>query len=209
MDSTPLNATSGRSAEPIYVTRRYDREELAGVVYRLHQEDFCQLLKCRPEIKYQDQGGPSIVECTKLLLSMRLPLSDVISFVNRCIFNFIIGNGDAHGKNFSILYKNGIPRLAPAYDIICTTVYPSIAKKMAMKYDGKFEFRRITPGKIGRTFARAGIGENVVMDAISHQCAIVKDNLPALVDEANATHPSAIYPDIVQGIHRRIRQLNI
>ena len=35
--------------EPIYVTRRYDREELDGVVYRLHQEDFCQLLKCRPE----------------------------------------------------------------------------------------------------------------------------------------------------------------
>lgn len=195
--------------EPIYVTRRYDREERSGVVYRLHQEDFCQLLKCRPEIKYQDQGGPSIVECTKLLLSMRLPLSDVISFVNRCIFNFIIGNGDAHGKNFSILYRNGTPRLAPVYDIICTTVYPSIAKKMAMKYDGKFEFRWITPGKIARTFARAGIGENVVMDAISRQCTFIKDNLPALVDEANATQPSAIYHDIVQGIHRRIRQLNL
>ncbi|MBR4653084.1 MAG: type II toxin-antitoxin system HipA family toxin [Kiritimatiellae bacterium] len=195
--------------DPFYVTRRYDREELAGIVYRLHQEDFCQLLKCRPEIKYQDQGGPSIVECTKLLLSMRLPLSDVISFVNRCIFNFIIGNGDAHGKNFSILYRNGTPRLAPVYDIICTAVYPSIAKKMAMKYDGKFEFRWITPGKIARTFARAGIRENVVMDAISRQCAFVKDNLPRLVDEANASHPSAIYHDIVQGIHRRIRQLNI
>ena len=112
--------------EPIYVTRRYDREERDGIVHRIHQEDFCQLLKCRPEIKYQDQGGPSIVECTKLLLSMRLPLSDVISFVNRCVFNFIVGNGDAHGKNFSILYRNGTPRLAPVYDVICTTVegYP-------------------------------------------------------------------------------------
>ena len=65
------------------------------------------------------------------------------------------------------------------------------------------------PGKIARTFTRAGIGESVVMDAISRQCAFVKDNLPALVDEANATHPSAIYLDIVQGIHRRIRQLNV
>ena len=194
--------------EPVYVTRRYDREEQDGIVRRLHQEDFCQLLKCRPEIKYQDQGGPSIVECAKLLLSTRLPLSDVISFVNRCVFNFIVGNGDTHGKNFSILYRDGTPRLAPVYDVICTTVYPSIAKKMAMKYDGKFEFRWITPGKISRTFARAGIGENVVKDTISRQCALVKGNLPALVDEANATHPSPIYHDIVQGIHRRLRQLS-
>lgn len=194
--------------EPVYVTRRYDREEQDGIVRRLHQEDFCQLLKCRPEIKYQDQGGPSIVECTKLLLSTRLPLSDVISFVNRCVFNFIVGNGDAHGKNFSILYRDGTPRLAPVYDVICTTVYPPIAKKMAMKYDGKFEFRWITPGKIARTFVRAGIRENVVRDAVSRQCALVKDNLPALVDEANATNPSPIYHDIVHGIYRRLRQLN-
>ena len=194
--------------EPVYVTRRYDREEQDGIVRRLHQEDFCQLLKCRPEIKYQDQGGPSIVECTKLLLSTRLPLSDVISFVNRCVFNFIVGNGDAHGKNFSILYRDGTPRLAPVYDVICTTVYPPIAKKMAMKYDGKFEFRWITPGKIARTFVRAGIRENVVRDAVSRQCALVKDNLPALVDEATATNPSPIYHDIVHGIYRRLHQLN-
>jgi serine/threonine-protein kinase HipA len=193
--------------EPFYVTVRYDREERDGVVTRLHQEDFCQLLRCRPEIKYQDQGGPSIAECAKLLLSMRLPLSDVISFVDRCVFNFIVGNGDAHGKNFSILYQSGTPRLAPVYDVICTTVYPAIAKKMAMKFDGKFEFRWVTPGKIVRTFGRAGIGEKVVTDAIARQCASVRTQLPSLVDEANISHPSPIYHDIVQGIHRRIQQL--
>ena len=42
--------------------------------------------------------------------------------------------GDAHGKNFSILYRGGTPRLTPVYDSLCTTVYPSIAKKMAMKF---------------------------------------------------------------------------
>ena len=54
---------------PYYVTTRYDRETQDGVTKRLHQEDFCQLLRCRPEVKYQDQGGPSIVECAKLLLN--------------------------------------------------------------------------------------------------------------------------------------------
>lgn len=192
---------------PYYVTRRYDRDEKSGIVSRLHQEDFCQLLKCRPEIKYQDQGGPSIVECTRLLQTLRLPLVDVLSFVERCVFNFIVGNGDAHGKNFSILYRGGTPRLAPVYDLLCTTVYPSIAKKMAMKFDGKFEFRWITEGKIVRTFERAGIGEDVVRGIIDRQAAMVREKLPGLVTEAGETHPSPIYHDIVQGIHRRVRQL--
>ena len=190
-----------------YVTRRYDRAESGGIVRRLHQEDFCQLLKCRPEIKYQDQGGPSVVECVRLLRDMHLPGSDVVSFVDRVVFNFIIGNGDAHGKNFSVVYRDGRPRLAPQYDLICTTVYPQIGRKMAMKFDGKFEFRWITPGKIVRTMERAGIGGKLVLDSISRQIAAVKSEIPSLVDEVDKRHPSPVYRDICRGIRARIRQL--
>ena len=190
-----------------YVTRRYDRAEDGGIVHRLHQEDFCQLLKCRPEIKYQDQGGPSIVECVRLLRELHLPGSDVMSFVDRVVFNFLIGNGDAHGKNFSVVYRNGVPRLSPQYDLICTTVYPQIGKKMAMKFDGKFEFRWITPGKIVRTFERAGIGEKLVRDSIERQTSSIRQELPGLLDEIGTKFPSPVYHDICKGIHARIRQL--
>jgi serine/threonine-protein kinase HipA len=190
-----------------YVTRRYDRAESGGIVRRLHQEDFCQLLKCRPEIKYQDQGGPSVVECVRLLRDMHLPGSDIMSFVDRVVFNFIIGNGDAHGKNFSVVYREGRPRLAPQYDLICTTVYPQIGRKMAMKFDGKFEFRWITPGKIVRTFERAGIGGKLVRDSIGRQTGAVKMAIPSLVDEVDKRHPSSVYHDICCGIRARIRQL--
>ncbi len=192
-----------------YVTERYDREIRGGIAARLHQEDFCQLLKCRPEIKYQDQGGPSIVDCAKLLQRLALPGSDVLSFVDRVVFNFIIGNGDAHGKNFSLLYHGKRPRLAPAYDLICTTVYPAISKKMAMKFDGKFDFRWVTPGKIVRTFERAGIGKKVVLDSIARQCESVKASLPVLLDSVSVEHPSPVYHDIAVGIHDRIRQLQV
>ena len=190
-----------------YVTRRYDRADDGGIVRRLHQEDFCQLLKCRPEIKYQDQGGPSIVECVRLLRELHLPGSDVMSFVDRVVFNFLIGNGDAHGKNFSVVYRNGMPRISPQYDLICTTVYPQIGKKMAMKFAGKFEFRWITPGKIIRTFERAGIGEKLVRDSIERQTSSIRRKLPGLVDEIGARFPSTVYHDISKGIHARIRQL--
>ena len=168
-----------------YATRRYDRFVADGIVRRLHQEDFCQLLKCRPEIKYQDQGGPSVVECVKLLKNLHLPGSDVMAFLDRVVFNFIIGNGDAHGKNFSVVYRGLEPRLAPQYDLVCTTVYPQIGRKMAMKLDGKFEFRWITPGKFVRTFERADIGEKLVRDSICRQIHAVRKALPELVTDVN------------------------
>ena len=194
--------------EPYYVTTRYDRKEENGLTVRLHQEDFCQLLKCRPEIKYQDQGGPSLVDCARLVREMRLPISDLLSFIDRAVFNFIIGNGDAHGKNFSVLYRGDVPRLAPVYDALSTAVYPPIAKRMAMKFDGKFEFRWVTPGKIVRTFAHAGINEKVVRDSIARQIASVKAHLPELVEKANNSHPSPVYHEILRGIHLRLRQLS-
>ena len=86
-------------------------------------------------------------------------------------------------------------------------VYPSIAKKMAMKFDGMFEFRWVTPGKIARTVARAGIGEKAVFDSIARQIAALRKNLPALSDLAEGAHPSPVYHDIIQGIFARIRQL--
>lgn len=191
-----------------YVTERFDREVVNGRVTRLHQEDFCQLLKCRPEIKYQDQGGPSLVECVKLIReTLRLPAVDVLEFVDRVIFNFLVGNGDAHGKNFSVLYRNGQPRLSPAYDIISTTVYPAISKKMAMKFDGEYNFRWITKGKVVRTFERGGIGEKIVLASIAKMCARMTEVLPAFIDEVIAAHPCEIYHDIIRGIRTRLSVL--
>ena len=78
---------------------------------------------------------------------------------------------------------------------------------MAMKFDGQFDFRWVTPGKIVRTFARAGIGEKLIRDSIERQIASIRASLPELLDCANAEHPSEIYHDISTGIHTRIRQL--
>ena len=147
------------------------------------------------------------MDCTRALQRLALPGSDILSFIDRVIFNFLIGNGDAHGKNFSVLYHGNRPRLAPSYDLICTTVYPSIARKMAMKFDGPFDFRWVTPGKIVRTLARAGIGEKLIRDSIERQIASIRASLPELLDRANTEHPSEIYHDIAAGIHARIRQL--
>jgi len=53
------------------------------------------------------------------------------------IFNFLIGNDDAHAKNLAMLFTDRGPRLAPFYDLICTQVYPELAEKQAMRIGGE------------------------------------------------------------------------
>ena len=119
---------------------RYDRVVANDAVTRVHQEDFCQALGILPQVKYEHEGGPSIAACLALLQQhSRQPAQDCHSFLARVVFNFLIGNADAHGKNFALLYKEGHrPQLAPAYDLLSTAVYPRLDKKMAMKIGGKY-----------------------------------------------------------------------
>lgn len=121
--------------------KRYDRLISAnGVIQRLHQEDFCQALNIVSEMKYQIEGGVSLEQAFDLLrLVSTVPALDLSHFLNAVIFNYLIGNNDAHGKNFSLLYHAGQIRLAPFYDLLSTAYYPGLASKMAMKIGGKYK----------------------------------------------------------------------
>jgi len=55
----------------------------------------------------------------------------------------LIGNHDAHAKNFSLLYSGKIPVLAPFYDTLSTAVYPTLTPKMAMKIGSKYKFSEV------------------------------------------------------------------
>lgn len=129
---------------PYYCVTRYDREtNETGEVARLHQEDFCQALHIPPELKYENDSGPSLEACFNLLdqriRSGSMPGKDKLTFLYGVIFNVLIGNGDAHAKNFSILYRNGAETLAPFYDLLCTEIYNKNGKfRMAMKIDGHY-----------------------------------------------------------------------
>ena len=116
-----------RILDVYFNVERYDRiQDKNGVIKRLHQEDFCQALGIMPELKYEREGGPSVAKCLELLQTYSAkPAADHLAFIKRLIFNYLIGNADAHAKNFSFLYKDQAPTLAPAYDLLCTAIYPT------------------------------------------------------------------------------------
>lgn len=117
------------------LVQRYDRAiGDDGNVRRIHQEDFCQALGVPPETKYASEGGPTFKDCFALLRRVAArPAVDVLKLLDAVIFNAIVGNADAHGKNFSILHGNEGPRLAPLYDLLATVAYPDLSPRFAMK----------------------------------------------------------------------------
>lgn len=127
------------------LVERYDRLiDAQGHRQRLHQEDFCQALGVVPEMKYQNEGGPDLTKCFDLLRRVTRPSApQVLRLLDYVIFNALIGNHDAHAKNFSLLYSGKTPVLAPFYDTLSTAVYPPLTQKMAMKIGSKYKFSEV------------------------------------------------------------------
>lgn len=130
---------------PFLLVERYDRlMDVQGHRQRLHQEDFCQALGVVPEMKYQNEGGPDLVQCFDLVRRATRPSApQILRLFDYVIFNALIGNHDAHAKNFSLLYSGKTPVLAPLYDTLSTAVYPTLTPKMAMKIGSKYKFSEV------------------------------------------------------------------
>jgi serine/threonine-protein kinase HipA len=113
--------------------------------------------------KYQTEGGPNLKDCFALLrrVSSR-PVVDLAHLLDAVIFNMLIGNHDAHGKNFSLLYHNSAAQLAPLYDLVSTVYYPELSKKMAMKIGKEPESDKIMPAHFERLAEDAGLAKPMV-----------------------------------------------
>jgi serine/threonine-protein kinase HipA len=113
-----------RVPEPVYVVERYDRQMTAGNIVGLHQIDGCQLLGHGPGWKYERTGGlVSIPKLVAALRDLRLRGSDLLQLQRWMMFNYLIGNADAHAKNLSVLIDERGFRLAPFYDLLCVRAY--------------------------------------------------------------------------------------
>lgn len=140
------------------LVERFDRSFSDDVhVTRVHQEDFCQATGRRE--KYETDGGPSVVAAIELLRSVSTrSAQDILSFIDTVAFNVLLGNSDAHGKNYALLYgEAGEARLAPLYDLVCTNVY-DLEPRMAMRV-GSAELPDEVSAEAWRSMAaEAGLG---------------------------------------------------
>lgn len=142
----PVAAVEMGQAEDVHylLVERYDRVTVGGLIRRIHQEDFCQAVGIRSTQKYESDGGPNLPKCFELTKRLAAPARARIELLDLVIFNVLIGNGDAHAKNYSVLHRpEGKPVLTPAYDLLSTRYYFGPNSKLAMKVGGYREFERI------------------------------------------------------------------
>jgi serine/threonine-protein kinase HipA len=187
LDVAPVEMRVVADRSFLLVTR-YDRAIGAGgILTRLHQEDFAQALGVPSHRKYASEGGPIFPDCFALLRrAATRPAREILKLLDAAIFNLIIGNADAHAKNFSLLHNGrdggGAVTLAPLYDLLSTVLYPNLHVKLAMKIGGKAVLEDIelrhwerfaAEAQIGAPFVRARIKQlcNAVIDAVDGEFA--------------------------------------
>ena len=177
------------------LVERYDRIYRAdpgqdAVLERLHQEDFCQALGIVSEMKYQKEGGPSLKQCFALLREVSsTPVIDLSRLLDAVIFNYLVGNNDAHGKNFSLLYRSIGTQdmqvsLSPLYDSLSTVYYPEISRTMAMKLGGEYSSEKVMPRNFEQFAEEAGLAKPMVRRRVMEVIEAILSALPAseLVD---------------------------
>lgn len=202
---------------PFMLIARYDRAlmERAGGRYlrRLHQEDFCQALGRFPREKYEKDGGPGWQECFSLMDMTGDPIRSRRALLERAVFQFLVGNPDAHAKNYSLVYKAGHLELSRLYDVNNAAAFRAHFKqtrpRLAMTVGGERD-----PTKLGAShwiaFAReVGIATSAVQATLHGMADRMVDACVQLRAEFRGTDQDAPALDLaVQDIVGRCRAVS-
>lgn len=133
----------------IFMVRRYDRDGSS----RIHQEDMAQILGLTPSLKYEQLT----YERLGTIVAATLGPAGLIEWLRRLVLMVATANGDAHLKNWSILYRNRItPSWTPLYDQLCTTMY-DVDDHLALKLGGSRDWASLDRRRFDWLATRVGI----------------------------------------------------
>lgn len=188
---------------PCLYVERFDRAvDSGGRIVRIHQEDMCQALGIVPVDKYEASGGPSIAAMIQLLREIGSPRAarDIVKLIEAVLLNFLLGNSDAHGKNYALLYDpDGGTRLAPLYDLVSTQSYEDSEPALAMSIGGVDDPEQVDMDSWRRLAAEAGLGAQLP--------ALVAERIERIVRCAEALAITAKAEDWHRPIVDRIVEL--
>jgi serine/threonine-protein kinase HipA len=188
---------------PYLLVERYDREYTEhNQIRRVHQEDFCQALNVLPDKKYQVDGGPTLAQCFQLLEQTAVPAIGINEMMQLTVFNYLVGNNDAHAKNFSFLHLSEDEiSLAPGYDILCTRVY-ELEDHAAMSIGGEADFKLVARHnweKLTKTI-------NYSFKGLQKQAARITESALSNIDDiAKLMKENGTYRPIVRKISEEIK----
>jgi serine/threonine-protein kinase HipA len=163
-----------RTPEPVLVVKRFDREKRDSAVERRHLIDACQALDLPVAFKYERNfgNGPDVrdirdgVSFQKLFSIADRTVAPALTrrdLLRWAVFQLLIGNADAHGKNVSFFCARAGCSLAPAYDLVSVVPYAHIDRELAMAYGDEFQLSQVMAADLALFAEHAGIGRSVLV----------------------------------------------
>ena len=198
------------------VVERFDRKWTAdGRLLRLPQEDCCQALSVPSGRKYQNEGGPGMVDILNLLKGSDSPAENQKAFLKAQMLFWLMGATDGHAKNFSLfLGPGGRFHLTPFYDVV--SAQPSLdarhierkQMKMAMSVGNSRHYRvdDIQGRHFLQTTAKAGLPESLAsaaLDEITHGAGAA---LEAVENQLPHGFPETLHFSVRKGLLARLKK---
>lgn len=192
IDNLPegINHLGGKA----FIIERFDRTDTGQ---RIHIEDFAQVFGVYPQQKYEKASYRNLAR----VIAAESGHDDVAEFIRRATFNVLIGNGDMHLKNWSLIYRDRQhAELSPAYDFVSTIAYiPS--DKSALRFSRGKAFSDYTIGELEHLAAKAALPRQLVIDTAQETVALFMQRW------ASEKHHLALDDNVRQAIDRHLETL--
>ncbi|QIE27690.1 Serine/threonine-protein kinase toxin HipA (plasmid) [Caballeronia sp. SBC1] len=211
--------TFGR--QRVLSVKRFDRQMHSSGkwILRLPQEDFCQVMGLPSHKKYENEGGPGVIDLARVLQQSETASDDIETLLTVQILFWLLAAPDGHAKNFSIrLLQGGHFRLTPLYDVM--SIWPVEGKganqwswykaKLAMAVSGRnrhYAFRDIQRRHFNAMAPRCSYGR----DAEPIIQRLIEDT-PGVIERVSAElpegFPARVADRIFEGLRRNVAALD-
>jgi serine/threonine-protein kinase HipA len=168
-----------RFGEPVLVVRRFDRELVGNTVVRRHLIDGCQMLDLPPTYKYERpfgkggdaaviRSGANLPDLFASCRQCRVPAAAMRDMLNWVLFQLLIGNSDAHGKNISFFVGPAGIDMAPAYDLLNIDMYATeYDRDFSMAIGDAFAPEDVSPWELAEMCERCGLQKRLVAKTLT------------------------------------------
>lgn len=185
LDAVDLGGLAGLSIPQwetwAYAIKRYDRGHDENGEGRVHVEDFAQIFNVHADQEYKATNYDTIGRLIFDLFPNRF--DQIAEFIRRLVVNILICNGDAHLKNWSVIYKDKItPQLSPAYDLVSTIHYVQ-NDSLALNLGGEKRFESIDESHFARLARRMEAPPKFVLEIVMETVATARKEWPEIIRE--------------------------
>lgn len=206
---------------PVICIERFDRSFDEGcatldgvpVPRRLHQEDFCQALGIVPERKYESGGQGYLAKMAKAIREHSTrPIEDLQQLWSAIVFDFVIGNFDAHLKNFALIRDAEwrTLRLAPLYDLVSTACYEGLSTELPLSIGGKMRSDAVASEHFAQEARTLMLPEGWAMrrlEEISRMAQAAVERAASGLESSGVGTAAEIAESIIAGVEKRAAQL--